>query len=420
MKKKLLLLMSAFILSTHINADDQTLYEAYGVEYDYYNNFFGVHSISDDLVGVVAFSKDGVHYLLARDMGNNGICYQYTDVASLGADVKHYNIAGHDQREYTQTNWILLHSNKMDLASFTGQKLENIKVEGYMNNGSYYEPTQCDEDPGYAHDKLNFPTHRVDYITAGSQSATTFINIYCPTSFMNSNLVEGSMNGSTSAYFFMQPKPFEFAHIVYAQYNGADTFVAPAQTANVNVLGFKGGFEVKWDLYSGEKPELVEGDTYEFDAVIIYTPATKGGVFATAPDMGWGDCECECKLCVKYSEHCHNDATGCPSWDPNDPFGDDPFNPRFSPKKKNAHVHTESVALADATADGISTNYLVYPVNISKPIVTSVAEVSAAKELASVKYVNLQGQVSATPFEGVNIQVSTYTDGSTRTVKMMK
>lgn len=51
---------------------------------------------------------------------------------------------------------------------------------------------------------------------------------------------------------------------------------------------------------------------------------------------------------------------------------------------------------------------------------SAVNDVTAAKSVASVKYVNLQGQVSATPFEGVNIQVSTYTDGSTKAVKFMK
>ncbi|MGM9868522.1 MAG: hypothetical protein ACI30R_02705 [Sodaliphilus sp.] len=51
---------------------------------------------------------------------------------------------------------------------------------------------------------------------------------------------------------------------------------------------------------------------------------------------------------------------------------------------------------------------------------TAVNDVAAAKSVASVKYVNLSGQVSATPFEGVNIEVSTYTDGSTKAVKFMK
>ena len=40
--------------------------------------------------------------------------------------------------------------------------------------------------------------------------------------------------------------------------------------------------------------------------------------------------------------------------------------------------------------------------------------------IASVKYVNLAGQVSATPFEGLNIQVTTMKDGSKKAVKVIR
>ena len=51
---------------------------------------------------------------------------------------------------------------------------------------------------------------------------------------------------------------------------------------------------------------------------------------------------------------------------------------------------------------------------------TAVRDVDATKAIASVKYVNLAGQVSATPFSGVNVKVTTYTDGSTRSEKIQK
>ncbi len=44
----------------------------------------------------------------------------------------------------------------------------------------------------------------------------------------------------------------------------------------------------------------------------------------------------------------------------------------------------------------------------------------AVENIASVKYVNMAGQVSATPFDGVNIKVITLTNGKTRTVKVVK
>lgn len=44
----------------------------------------------------------------------------------------------------------------------------------------------------------------------------------------------------------------------------------------------------------------------------------------------------------------------------------------------------------------------------------------AAESVANVKYVNLAGQVSATPFAGMNIRVTTLADGTTKAVKVVK
>jgi hypothetical protein len=49
-----------------------------------------------------------------------------------------------------------------------------------------------------------------------------------------------------------------------------------------------------------------------------------------------------------------------------------------------------------------------------------VKDVTAQKVVAGKHYVNLQGQVSNEPFEGVNIVVTRYTDGSQSATKMLK
>lgn len=51
---------------------------------------------------------------------------------------------------------------------------------------------------------------------------------------------------------------------------------------------------------------------------------------------------------------------------------------------------------------------------------TAVDELDANKTVASVAYYNLAGQQSAQPMDGVNIVVTTYTDGSTTTAKVIK
>ena len=53
-------------------------------------------------------------------------------------------------------------------------------------------------------------------------------------------------------------------------------------------------------------------------------------------------------------------------------------------------------------------------------VVDAISVVDAAKDVTSVKYFNLQGVESATPFDGVNIMVKTYEDGTKTTSKLVK
>lgn len=51
---------------------------------------------------------------------------------------------------------------------------------------------------------------------------------------------------------------------------------------------------------------------------------------------------------------------------------------------------------------------------------SGINQISAQKEVAKVRYINVAGQESDTPFEGVNVVVTTYTDGSSSTSKVIK
>ena len=51
---------------------------------------------------------------------------------------------------------------------------------------------------------------------------------------------------------------------------------------------------------------------------------------------------------------------------------------------------------------------------------TGVEQPAAGKRVVSVRYYNAAGLQSSQPFEGVNIVVTTYADGSKKTEKMMK
>lgn len=64
-------------------------------------------------------------------------------------------------------------------------------------------------------------------------------------------------------------------------------------------------------------------------------------------------------------------------------------------------------------------NYILYPVSVNTNLPTGVTNVYA-KTVAGVKYVNVAGMESNTPFDGVNIMVTTYTDGTQSAVKIIK
>lgn len=75
---------------------------------------------------------------------------------------------------------------------------------------------------------------------------------------------------------------------------------------------------------------------------------------------------------------------------------------------------------AAETADIIAretTTTVTYDAN---SVVTAVADVTAARQVASIRYYNLAGQQSTQPFQGLNLVRTTFTDGTTETVKLMK
>ena len=66
---------------------------------------------------------------------------------------------------------------------------------------------------------------------------------------------------------------------------------------------------------------------------------------------------------------------------------------------------------------------LYYQVNIALDneldVPSGLTDTQAVKQVANVSYVNLAGMTSATPFDGVNVKVIRYTDGSIKTQKMI-
>lgn len=70
---------------------------------------------------------------------------------------------------------------------------------------------------------------------------------------------------------------------------------------------------------------------------------------------------------------------------------------------------------------GASTKFMVYPLDLdANKVATGVNDVNSAKEVKGVSYFNMMGVESAQPFDGVNIMVTTYTDGTSSATKVLR
>lgn len=74
---------------------------------------------------------------------------------------------------------------------------------------------------------------------------------------------------------------------------------------------------------------------------------------------------------------------------------------------------------AKSTSDA-STKFVVYPLDLDANMATGVNDVNSAKEVKGVSYFNMMGVESAQPFDGVNIMVTTYTDGTQNAAKVLR
>lgn len=84
------------------------------------------------------------------------------------------------------------------------------------------------------------------------------------------------------------------------------------------------------------------------------------------------------------------------------------------------HTKTYTVYVADKARGSFTFDNIYTDIDLIIRNLTAVEEVNASKTVASVNYYNLAGQVSAEPVNGVNIVVTTYTDGTRSTAKIIK
>lgn len=185
-------------------------------------------------------------------------------------------------------------------------------------------------------------------------------NTYCAVNFMGASSVKG--DNSAYTYYFATPKANEYANVVWAVYNSNDgAFYLPEHQGSVNAQGFKAAFKVDYSLNSSATPGLKDGYVYSFKALV------KEVAVATT----------DAKSAPRKVDY---DSTVTPS-----------------------------------------TKFVVYPLDLDDTkVATGVNDVNSAKEVKGVSYFNMMGVESAQPFDGVNIMVTTYTDGTSSAAKVIR
>jgi len=83
-------------------------------------------------------------------------------------------------------------------------------------------------------------------------------NTYCVVNFMD----KSNHSTANNNFFFAAPQANEIADIIWAQWDGNDTFIVPRHS------GFTGGIKVDFSLYEGELPVLQDGHEYSFRGLI--------------------------------------------------------------------------------------------------------------------------------------------------------
>lgn len=325
------------------------------------------YTVADRLLIVAA--NDAEHVIWAKDEGNVSIAR--TEIKNGQIDYMRY-VAENDissaqdagvlfqDGDWDQSNWVMIKLLESD---------ENYNSPSEYE-GSYILPASL---TGRYTDDLNYTieamTSLKDIVDATGGDFTP--NVYCAANFLDANLnLTADSQGAPELpdgdrhFFFVNPKVQEVATITYAVWDGTK-FVMPARNdaGTINGAGLTGAFNVGW-TYNGSTPTLETGVAYQFTAVLNKV-AQQGN----------------------------------------------------APRRAESTVEPGAFS-ADA-------GKVVYPLDLTADenhIVTEVRDLNgnAVREVASVKYVSITGVVSDKPFEGMNIIVTRYTDGTTSTAKVMR
>ena len=311
----------------------------------------------------LAFNSEGTFTITGQDM-------QAVTTVQDKANSKYY-VAVKDgnglSNDYVSKN------DGLNTYYHNGKEWENydqsnwVLVEVSASDYSSFNPAAVTKIVGTYNGDANDPIITDATITYGDATADDSKytpNEYIPVNFMTVKQADywgNSQKANQGDYFFMNPKAQEYAKVAWAVWDASSQAFYVAKSADgANKYDFDGMFTIALDYNEGDvraTSQLTDQAMYAFPAIVKKQAATS----STAPR----------KVAAK---------TGS----------------------------TQS-------------EYVVYPLEINaSSVVTAVSDVHSAKTVERVSYYNVAGARIAAPQPGVNIVVTTYTDGTTRATKLLK
>lgn len=311
------------------------------------------YTVADDLQVVWVNTSKSLAW--ARDLDDN---IDAVTIPTMGDNEYDYmRMAGQQTTPWQQNNWVMLDFSGADHDEFgkLGAVIASDSPKHLIIKGGTLS--------GVYSDNRNF-TITVSgnaKLSVEEPEANYVPNVYCAANYgADAEGWQQEMTGGMGrSYWFMTPKVMEVATHTWSVWNDDAFYVAARDMAtHSNEAGLVGAFSADWSYNAGQFAPTT-GEAYKFLGVVM--------------------------------------------------LKDEPQQSAGQPRH---------VAVQDGSTP--NTKYVVGPLDLTgskEQIVTAVSQLTAGREVVSVTYCDVAGRMSAKPFEGVNIVVTRYSDGTVTTGK---
>lgn len=259
--------------------------------------------------------------------------------------------------DYDQSNWVEIYPSE----SVTTDDLKALLEQEFTLYGT----------------KLSSVNPRFKAISISNQHNTPAytLNHFTPAHFNGTPFLQ--RRGDNEWYFFVEPKPNELAKIYWSIYNEGAFYA-------YKNAGFDGTIEVDWSYHDPGYTDanMTNNVGLDLDACGKDPKLTDLNGFS-----GW-------LAIIKFNETTAAQYASA--------YGDDDISPSSSRTAK----------------------YTVYPIRLNDDMATAIETItpdkaSGMRTLKATRYYNMMGVESSTPFQGVNIIVKEYSDGSRESSKVI-